>query len=116
FTRATLEQARLTEEVALGAIRERQLFSVARHLRDLDAARRQEVHALRAVARQVDDLPRPETADLDVRQQGLKSLDGEVGQHVALSEHPQSSLLFASSHVSSLSFVAISQGLDKERW
>src|SRR4029078_6411534 len=53
LARAALEQAGLAEEVALGALSERQLLAVARDLRDLDAALRQEVEPLRAVAGQV---------------------------------------------------------------
>ena len=56
----------------------------------------------------------PGLRHLEVRQQRLEALDGDVGQDVALPQQPQYTLLFAGSHVSPLQgFVAIIHGLDK---
>src|SRR4029077_15476313 len=82
------EQAGLTEEIAFGAVRQRQLLAVAGDLGDLDSSRCQEVNALGPIARQVDDLTGAKGPDLDVRKQRLQILDRNIGQDLTLAEQP----------------------------
>ena len=99
LARAAVQQAGLAEEVALGAVGERQLLAVARDLGDLDAALRQEVDPLGAVARQVDDLARPVGAHRDAGQQRLQGLGRDVGQHVAPPQQRESLLFLTARHL-----------------
>src|SRR4029078_9321226 len=98
LARTPVQQARLAEEVAFRAVRERQLLAVARDLRDLDAPLRQEVNPLRAVAGQVDDLARPVAAHRDAGQQRLQSFRCYIRQDVAPPQQRESLFILTARH------------------
>ena len=58
----------------------------------------EEVDALRAIARQVDDLARPVVARRQTGQERLQSLGRYVGQHVTLAQERQRLFLFTARH------------------